>query len=141
MKKRHNFNPKRRLHAAPGTPEERRALRELAERVRYGGNPEHKRAPGDFGLAPPSLPRQGKTLCDDARILQRLAAIALLKEGLERGLISVQARNGWPQNVWAVTADGCPLEAEREGDGVYHGYPMPEADPSREAVLARWNRP
>ena len=95
----------------------------MADQARYGGNPEHKRTPGDFGLTPPSLPRQGKTLCDSVRIFARDAAASLLKEGLRRGLVSVQERGGWPQNVWAVTPDGVPLEAQREGDGIYHGYP------------------
>jgi hypothetical protein len=27
------------------------------------------------------------------------------------------------------------LEAQLEGDGRYHGYPMPEGDPFREEVL------
>lgn len=49
----------------------------------------------------------------------------LLREGLRRGVFSPQERNGWPQNVWAVTEKGEPLEAQRETDGVYHGYPMP----------------
>ena len=56
-------------------------------------------------------------------------------------MFSPQQHNGWPQNVWAVTEKGEPLEAQRESDGIYHGYPMPEADPFREEVLERWARP
>jgi hypothetical protein len=136
MKRRKGFNTKRRLseHTRPGR------LQALAATARYGGNPEHKRNPGDFGLIPPACPRPHKTLCDDAGIFSRDRAVELLKAGILRGLVSGQERNGWPQNVWAVTVDGQPLEAELEnpGQGVYHGYPMPEADPFRETVLARW---
>jgi hypothetical protein len=32
------------------------------------------------------------------------------------------------------------LEAQLEGDGRYHGYPMPENDPFREEVLTRWEQ-
>jgi len=53
-------------------------------------------------------------------------------------MFSPQERNGWPQNVWAVTESGEPLEAQREQDGVYHGYPMPQADPFRQEVLQCW---
>jgi len=45
MKRRTGNNPKRRIAAADQlTPSERSAL---AERMQYGGNPEHKRSPGD----------------------------------------------------------------------------------------------
>lgn len=37
-------------------------LAKLASQVKYGGNPEHKRNPGNFGLTPPSGPRPGKSL-------------------------------------------------------------------------------
>jgi hypothetical protein len=68
-------------------------------------------------------------------------ALAVLREGIRRGLVSEQQRNGFPQNVWAVTPDGIPLEAQLENSesGIYHGYPIPENDPFRDAVLARWN--
>jgi len=39
----------------------------------------------------------------------------------------------------AVTEKGEPLEAQLEGRGVYHRYPMQEADPFREKVLKRWS--
>jgi len=109
--------------------------------LRYSGSPEHKRNPGDFGLTPPSGPRPGKTLCDQVEIYSRAEALALLKAGVQHGTFSAQERDGWPQNVWAVTEKGEPLEAQLEGQGAYHGYPMPEADPFREKVLERWDRP
>jgi hypothetical protein len=39
-----------------------------------------------------------------------------------------------------VTDDGIPLEGQLENPekGVYHGYPMPEADPLRADVLRVW---
>ena len=131
---RHKFNPKRRGLEASPDPER---LKTLAAAVRYSGNPEHKRNPGDFGLTPPFGPRPGKTLCDAAGILQRLEALRLLREGVRRGLISDRG-GAFPQNIWAVSPQGIPLEAQLEGDGAYHGYPMPALDPFRERVLDRW---
>jgi hypothetical protein len=136
--KRRTFNPKRRICTEDEFKSRQEVLSALIENVRYGGNPEHKRNPGDFGLTPPTAPRPGKTLCDEVQIFSRTEALGLLREGLRRGIFSPQDRNGWPQNVWAVTERGKPLEAQREGDGLYHGYPMPEADPFREKVLERW---
>jgi hypothetical protein len=140
MRRRTAFNPKRRLCTDAQLDQRRHTLEEFAKRARYTGNPEHKRNPGDFGLDPPSSPRPGKTLCDLVAIHTQAAALALLQAGLRKGLISAQERGGWPQNVWAVTADGEPLEAQLAGDGIYHGYPMPQDDPFREDVLARWNQ-
>ena len=134
--KRKSFNPKRSISSAPL----RADLTRLAAQVRYGGNPEHKRNPGEFALTPPSSPRADKTLCDLAGILRRADALELLQEGIRRGLVSDQARNGYPQNVWAVTEDEVPLEAQLENpaNGTYHGYPMPAEDPFREKVFAKW---
>ena len=53
MKTRYKqFNPKRRIASSGHASQV--ALDALAQRVRYGGNPEHKRNPGDFGLTPPA---------------------------------------------------------------------------------------
>jgi len=65
----------------------------------------------------------------------------LLRKGIRKGLVSRQKRDGWPQNVWSVTSEGEPLEAQLEGSGVYHGYPMPENDPFRDDVLKRLKLP
>lgn len=136
MRKRTVFNPKRRIRQDLDPD----YLKSLASSVNYGGNPEHKRNPGDFGLTPPSLPQADKTKCDIVEVFLRKEAIRLLKEGVRKRLISQQVRNGYPQNVWAVTEDQWPLEAQLENArrGTYHGYPMPEADPFREEVLAKW---
>lgn len=131
------YNPKRKLQEALTAPE----LEQLASNVRYGGNPEHKRNPGNFGLTPPSAPRPDKALCDDCGIVDKSTAEFLLSEGAKRGTVSVQMKGQWPQNIWAVTEDGYPLEAQLENQtlGTYHGYPMPEADPMRNEILERWH--
>jgi hypothetical protein len=134
---RRRFNLKREIvDPRPAAVE----LKALSDRIGYGGNPEHKRNPGDFGLTPPSAPRADKTLCDEAGILARAAALAALREGVRKGLISRATRGDFPQNIWSVTKNGLPLEAELENRevGTYHGYPMPENDPFREAVLDTW---
>ncbi|MBC7192789.1 hypothetical protein [Marinobacter sp.] len=140
MKRRNGkFNPKRKLQQRK--PDDNK-LEELLKQVKYGGNPEHKRNPGDFGLTPPSDPRPHKSLCDDCGIVSRNSADSLLTEGLSRGLVSVQQKEQWPQNIWAVTSDGHVVEAQLENvtKGTYHGYPMPESDPFREVVVDAWEK-
>lgn len=136
MKQRRNsYNTKRQIR--PSVSDQST----LEMRVSYGGNPEHKRNPGDFGLTPPAAHcRSDKSLCDGVGILTRKAALKLLRAGIRQGLISAQERNGWPQNVWAVTRNGEPLEAmlENAEQGCYHGYPMPQDDPFRVEILKRW---
>ena len=136
FRKRTSSNPKRRFAVAPVKAD----LERLVKMVHYGGNPEHKRNPGDFGLLPPLGPRPGKTLCDEANIFGRKLALELLKEGIRRGLVSEQMRNDFPQNVWAVSEEGIPLEAQLENSetGTYHGYPMREDDALGEKVVEKW---
>jgi len=110
MKRRTGFNPKRSIRQHV----ESSALKALVREICYGGNPEHKRNPGDFGLTPPSQPRADKTLCDTVELFTKLGATRLLKAGVEKGLISEREQNGFPQNIWAVTEAGCPLEAQLE---------------------------
>ena len=136
LAKRQTFNSKRRIASTPDLKD----LEHLATIVRYGGNPEHKRNPGNFGLTPQSSPRRDKTLCDEAGIFTRELALSLLQAGIRRGLVSEPRHTTYPQNVWAVSADGVALEAQLENaaNGTYHGYPMPEADPFRDVVTAKW---
>ena len=134
------FNPKRRFLRSSDLDRRRPVLLELVERVKYGGNPEHKRDAGDFGLNPPAAPRAAKSLCDDAAVTRREDALELLRAGLRRGLVSDRFEGECPYNVWAVTADKVPLEAQWESDGVYHGYPMPAADPFAAEVRKRWSK-
>jgi hypothetical protein len=133
MKRRNN--PKRRIrkHA------DKHRLEQLAARVVYRGSPYHKRIPGDYGLSPPAEPRPDKTLCDGTNIDLRTAQ-ALLRQGVLRGFVSEQERSGLPQNIWAVSNNNVPLEAqlENEGNASYHGYPMQKADPLAQEVLHRW---
>ena len=132
------FSTNRRI-AEPGRRDE---AKRLASSLGYGGNPEHKRNPGDFGLIPPSQPRLGKTLCDEEAIFTREGALELLREGARRGLVSEQKAAGevFPQMIWAVTDGGLAMEAriENPGAGVYHGYPMPVHDPLRPDVVRLW---
>lgn len=137
--RRRTGNPKRRIAREPIAAAR---LRDLAERVNYGGSPLHKRNPGDFGLSPPSSPRPGKTLCDGTGIFRRSEAQALLRVGIDRGFVSEQTRAGWPQNIWAVSDDGHVLEAQLDNQeiGSYHGYPLTPDDPFRDEVQSRWQR-
>lgn len=136
------FNPKRKLLTPAQAQARAGELEKLADRARYGGNPEHKKYPGDFGLTPPSDPRQGKSLCDAAKIFKRDEAEGLLRAGLRNGLVSDRMAGEWPKNVWSVTDDGIAMEAQLENPelGTYHGYPMPETDPLSHEVRRRWER-
>lgn len=140
MKRRSGtFNPKRRMLKIEACDFPR--LRELSAKVQYGGNPEHKKNPGDFNLTPPSDPRPGKSLCDAVRIFSRPVAEDLLKQGARAGLVSDRmVDDTWPKNIWAVTVDGEPLEAQLESpeQGTYHGYPMPPEDPFYQEVIEQW---
>lgn len=129
------FNPKRRI--VNSTDEAR--LQALSQRVVYVGNPAHKKHPSDFGLTPPAQPRLNKTLCDGTQVNLRLA-VRLLRTGARLGLISIQEQNGLPQNIWAVSPNGIPLEAQLENveSATYHGYPMGSGDPLSTEILARW---
>jgi hypothetical protein len=134
------FNPKRKLLTPAQALARAEELSTLADRARYGGNPEHKKNPGDFGLTPPSDPRQGKSLCDLAKIFKRDEAEKLLRAGLRKGLVSDRMAGDWPKNVWSVTENGFAMEAQLENPdlGIYHGYPMPETDPLSQEVIRRW---
>lgn len=127
MKRRYaQFNPKRKLLTPAQVQARADELKSLADRANYGGNPEHKKNPGDFGLTPPSDPRQGKSLCDVAKIFNRDEAKKLLQTGLRHGLVSDRMTGEWPKNVWSVTDGGFAMEAQLENPelGTYHGYPM-----------------
>jgi hypothetical protein len=111
--------------------------------VVYTGSPYHKSNPGDFNLIPPVQPRPDASLCDQSGIFTRAEALELLREGVSRGLVSVQQRGEFPQNIWAVTPEGYPLEAQLENQvqGSYHGYPLEPEDELWSDVLRRWGEP
>ncbi|MCB1130054.1 MAG: hypothetical protein KDN05_02930 [Verrucomicrobiae bacterium] len=137
--RRKSFNFKRRFAT---TPPDAEALVRLAGRLDYGGNPAHKRNPGDFGLTPPAQPRDDKSHCDTVLIFNRSEALRLLKKGVEKGMISEWDGTGFPKNIWSMTSSGYPLEAQLEnsGKGTYHGYPLDENDDFRDAVIAKWKQ-
>jgi len=120
MRKR-KYNPKRRIVESA----DKELLLPLSERVVYSGNAAHKKHQVDFGLTPPAQPRLNKTLCDGTQVNWQLA-VRLLRTGAKLGLISIQERNGLPQNIWAVSPNGIPLEAQLDNVelATYHGYPM-----------------
>jgi len=134
---RKRANPKPRFK----TDTDEGVLKRLATQVRYSGNPAHKKHAGDFGLTPPTSPRSDKTLCDGAGILTKEHALKLLREGILKGMISDQERNGFPQQVWAVSENGVALEAQLDNQeqGTYHGYPLLPFSPLWHKVIKRWN--
>jgi hypothetical protein len=138
MYRRHQSSKPNKRFDGEATPEQ---LAYWRRTVTYGGNAEHKINPGDFGLIPPFGPRRGKTLCDGVSIFERAVALRLLREGIRRGLVSAQKRNGFPQNIWAVADDGTPLEAalDNRETGSYHGYPIWTDDQFGRKVLEKWN--
>ena len=114
-------------------------LQSISQTVVYKGSQFHKKHLGDFGLTPPAQPRMNRTLCDGTHVKLELAS-KLLRAGAKLGLISTQVRNGLPQNIWAVSPNGIPLEAQLDNAeaGTYHGYPMGSGDPLGTEILARW---
>lgn len=114
--------------------------KELIDRVSYKGNSEHKKYPNDYGLTPPTNPRPGKTLCDAQGAFPKSNAETFLKNGVKRAMVSVQRRNGWPQNIWAVDENNEAFESQLENSelGHYHGYPMPADDDFQQTVLKEW---
>ena len=115
-------------------------LEQLAGRVSYTGKGDHKRNPGNFDLAPSYTEGSDKSLCDDTGLFTVKACLRLLRQGIRRGLISEAPDGAFPQNVWAVTEDGIPVEAalSNRTQGVYHGYPIPDTDPFHDTIIRRW---
>ena len=139
------YNPKRRIREC--SADDLLELSALGAKVSYGGNPEHKRNPGDFGLCPPSSPRPAKSLCDAVCVYHRSEALDLLRKGIDLGLVSEQVNeHGFPRNIWSVVKmEGekiVPLESQLENPvlGIYHGYPLPESDPMYSCVLKKWRQ-
>lgn len=96
------------------------------QRVRYRGNPMHKRYPENYGLTPPAAPRAGKTLCDERRRISKEEAERMLLTGIQKRLCSPSMLNGFPRRIWAVGEDGFVFEARLDDPerGTYHGYPL-----------------
>jgi len=139
MKKRNGkFNQKRKIRKLDKC--DFNELLQLSSQAQYGGNPEHKRNPGDFNLTPISSPRPGKSLCDSVKVFTKKKALNLLRKGIKTGLVSDRVVGKWPKNVWSVMDDDTPLEAQLESSeqGSYHGYPMQREDPFGEEVIKQW---
>ena len=115
-------------------------LEQLASRISYIGKADHKSNPGDFDLAPSYTKCSDKSLCDDTGLLTVKACLRLLRQGIRRGLISETPDGAFPQNVWAVTEEGIPVEAalSNRTQGWYHGYPIPATDPFHDTIIGRW---
>ena len=62
----------------------------------------------------------------------------LLREGLRRGAVSEKFVGKWPKQVWAISDSGDVLEAQRDEDGSYHGYPLAFGDAFRDDVIDFW---
>lgn len=139
MRRRTGYNPKRRIAPAADWPQTSRQT--LADKVKYGGNPEHKMRPNDYGLMPPRNPRPRKTLCDAIQPFPKNLAARLLRQGVERGMVSVRCSNGWPQNIWAVS-ERVAYEAQLENReaGTYHGYPLTSDDDFIKTVFLEWDQ-
>ena len=91
LPERPTYNPKRHIQEEPDLKQ----LGELAKKVSYGGNAEHKRNPRAFGLVlPPSMLRSDKTIREDAGEFTREKALRLLRKGISKGLVSKQLRDG-----------------------------------------------
>ena len=124
MQKRSRVKKKAALQHVGVIPASR--LYEMARQAQYKPSPYHKpRSSGpNFDLMP--RPRPDKTLCDTLAVKGPTDASCLLRAGFRRGMISVQEYGGWPQNVWAVDAEGVVYEGQlsNRGNGEYHGYPM-----------------
>lgn len=134
------FVKDRQLISAAEASADQKNLEDMAERVIYRGSPLHKKSPGDFRLIPACDPRPDKTLCDyDGGIGSIRTAIDLLKCGLKRGFVDKREQPaGWPKFVWAVFRNTA-FEAAWTGPGVYHGYPLLDADPFGQDIIKKWN--
>lgn len=115
----------------------------FAEKIRYKGNPRHKKSPRRFGLEGNVKPYNRKALCDVVSVKTAGEAIGLLKEGIRRKLISLPDPRPyelkWPKCIWAVK-DDIVLEARHTGNGVYHGYPELSTQALGKIVKELWER-
>jgi hypothetical protein len=137
--KRAGNNPKRRV--APQDHLSDEAKVELARRARYIGSGHHKRNPADYGLERTN-PRPTKSLCDLLRVVPLAEAEELLQQGINIGMVSELAFEGFPKFIWSVDMEGEVYEAKTDPMtvGVYHGYRLEEEDDMRDNVKAIWKQ-
>ncbi len=101
----------------------------------------HKKEPNNFGLIPPASPRQDKTLCDEAGILEKEVAFELFARAIEVGLVSAKdKRDGFPAQMWVVDDNGRVFEMIYGGsrEGCYHGYPIRRSNPLFDKISTAW---
>ncbi len=112
-------------------------LDRMAKTARYNPSPYHKSDPSILGSP---IPRPDKTVCDGPAPVDCRDAAGLLKSGFVRGMISMQVRQGWPQNVWAVDDGRIVYEAQLSNSelGEYHGYPMKVDDDFTRLIRKEW---
>ena len=114
----------------------------LANNAVYVGSALHKRMPGAYGFRPPVNPRPSKSLCDDLRVIKKVEACQLLKDGIRKGLVSsVRSNEPLPKYVWSVDHDRNVFEAKLGSDG-YHGYRLDRGQEKHmhDLVLIEWDK-
>lgn len=133
---------KKKTAVAPSDEYDKDTLEQMARDARYKPSPYHKSNPVAWGLPGPPQNRPDKTVCEGSGITCGRDAIKLLKSGIRCGMVSKQKRGDWPQNVWAVDAEGFVYESQlsNSGLGEYHGYPMTDGDHFAEIVRTEWER-
>lgn len=133
---------KRKIAVASVHVFDKNTLEKMAQDSSYIPSPYHKSNPAAWGISEPPQHRPDKTVCEGSGITSCRDAEELLKSGFRRGMVSVHKRNNWPQNVWAVDAEGIVYEAQltNSGLGEYHGYPMTDGDSFTKYVGTEWVR-
>lgn len=128
----------RSIRDQPLTDAQRAFLRDHA---RYEGSPLHKKDPNNFGLIPPTSPRQEKTLCDEAGAFDKQVAVDLFALAIDVDLVSSKDKvEGFPAQMWVVDAEGRVFELIYGGSrlGRYHGYPIRRSNPLFDRIAAAW---
>ncbi|MDN3277003.1 hypothetical protein QWJ07_22260 [Frankia sp. RB7] len=137
---REGNNPKRRLASPTALTKDQRE--KLAKAAVYVGSGHHKRFPGDYGFSPPVSPRPSKSLCDGIRVILKSEAQTLLKDGVQKGMVSTHMFGEFPKYIWSVDETGEAYEAKTDPNtlGDYHGYRLEEEDAMREMIQANWKK-
>jgi len=81
-----------------------------------------------------------KLVATQLKIFNLKTALALLRQGFEKGLVSPsESGKEWLKRVWAVSKNGEVLEGRHSGGGRYHGFPVLDDSPIETIVRQRWN--
>lgn len=141
MSKRQSNRPDRRL--APIETLTEAELKRVIATARYVGINIHKLHPGDYGFVPPVNPRPTKDVCDDLRIVLKKEAAELMRDGVQRGMVSHFEPGQLPKYIWAIDGDGEVYEAKTKPgqDRDYHGYRLGNDERDmRRYILAEWKK-